>query len=56
MFSTGLLAIPPEVADAGLWEKIWILFGSAALAKLSLTVIIVCALGFGVYYVMNKKT
>jgi hypothetical protein len=53
---SALLAIPPEVANPGLWEKIIFLFGSAALAKASLTIVILAALGFAVYYMNTKKS
>jgi hypothetical protein len=55
MLSSALLAIPPEVVDnPGLWEKIWFALGGAALGKVSLGVIILIAIGIGLYF-MTKK-
>jgi ABC-type transport system involved in cytochrome c biogenesis permease subunit len=49
------LALPiPE--NPGMWEKIAFLLGSAALAKVGEAVIVVAAIGFGLYYLVSKST
>jgi hypothetical protein len=51
--SSALLAVEiPDNPDLG--GKILLMFGSAALGKISLTVLILVGLGFGAFYLMKK--
>lgn len=50
-----LLAVPPELENRGLWEKILLLFGGAALGKVTLTVIIIAAIGAAIFFIVSTN-